>query len=175
MLLLSLALLPFLLTSTAQLPSPTLPTQMQLEYQKRDVAMFIHFSMCTFAPGGGCEQDTNCTANRPSLFNPEHVNTTQWLETAKAMGAKEVCLTAHHSGGFALFQTNHTSYGIKESPYKGGKGDIVKEFTDSCKVRGIINGWMVWCCWSVGSSSFFLLSPTLTRTHAQRGHVCARG
>ena len=56
----------------------------------------------------------------------------QWLETAVAMGAKQVCLTAHHTGGFALWQTNQTDYGVRQSPWKGGKGDIVQEFVDSC-------------------------------------------
>ena len=54
-----------------------------------------------------------------------------------ALGAKEVCLTAHHTGGFALFQTDHTNYSIRQSPYKAGKGDIVKEFTDSCRAYNI--------------------------------------
>eukprot|EP00040_Diaphanoeca_grandis_P031655 m.189831 g.189831 ORF g.189831 m.189831 type:complete len:612 (-) comp32388_c2_seq1:152-1987(-) len=127
--------------------SRTLPTANQLAYQHREVTMFIHFSMCTFAPNGGCEQDTACRTNPPSLFDPTGLNTTQWLETAAKLGAKEVCLTAHHTGGFALWQTNVTEYGVKESPYKGGKGDIVKEFTDSCKAFGIspclyfINAW----------------------------------
>ena len=44
--------------------------------------MFMHFSMCTFAPNGGCEQDTACRANPPALFNPTNLNTTQWMETA---------------------------------------------------------------------------------------------
>lgn len=50
------------------------------------------------------------------------MNMAQWVETAAKLGAKEVCLTAHHTGGFALWQTNLTDYGIKESKYKGGKG-----------------------------------------------------
>ena len=57
--------------------------------------------MCTFAPKGGCEQDTACRSNPASLFDPSALDTTQWLRTAKALGAKEVCLTAHHTGGFA--------------------------------------------------------------------------
>jgi len=84
--------------------SPARPTTEQLAYQKNDVSMFMHFSMCTFAPSGGCEQDTACRSNPPSLFNPTALNTTQWMETAVALGAKEICLTAHHTGGFALFQ-----------------------------------------------------------------------
>jgi alpha-L-fucosidase len=130
--------------------APALPTAMQLEYQAREVSMFMHFSMCTFAPQGGCEQDTACRKNPASLFDPTALNTTQWIQTAKALGAKEVCLTAHHTGGFALFQSNVTDYGVKESPYQGGKGDIVKEFTDSCRAFGIspclyfINAWDCW-------------------------------
>ena len=140
------------------------PTAAQLLYQKREVSMFMHFSMCTFAPHGGCEQDTACRTNPPSLFNPQHLNTTQWMETAVALGAKEVCLTAHHTGGFALFQSNHTNYSIRQSPYKGGKGDIVKEFTDSCRAHGIspclyfINAWD---CWESADSPAVYLERTL--------------
>jgi len=117
--------------------SSRVPTPEQLQYQGMQVSMFIHFSMCTFAPNGGCEQDTACRTNPPSLFNPTNLNTTQWMETAKALGAKEVCLTAHHTGGFALFQSNVTSYGVRQSPWRGGHGDVVKEFTDSCREYGI--------------------------------------
>jgi len=90
--------------------------------------------MCTFAQ---CEQDTACRTNPPSLFNPTALNVTQWVETAAALGATQVCLTARHTGGFALWSTKHGSYGVKESPWKGGKGDIVKEFVASCRVFGI--------------------------------------
>lgn len=123
--------------------------------------MFMHFSMCTFAD---CEQDTNCRKNPASLFNPSNVNTTQWMETAVALGAKEICLTSHHTGGFALFQTNYSSYGIKESPYQGGKGDIVKEFVNSCRQYNIspclyfINAWD---CWDSQDSADVYLSKQL--------------
>ena len=113
--------------------------------------MFAHFSMCTFAPHNGCEQDTACMTNPPSLFDPgDTLNTTQWAETASMMGAKEICLTAHHTGGFALFQSNFTNYSIAQSPYQGGNGDIVRDFTASCRQFGIspclyfINAWDCW-------------------------------
>lgn len=48
----------------------SLPTANQLLYQQRELTMFMHYSMCTYAPAGGCEQDTACRANPPSLFNP---------------------------------------------------------------------------------------------------------
>lgn len=127
------------------------PTAAQLDYQRREVTMFVHFSMCTFAPNGGCEQDTACLTNPPSLFDPgDTLNTSQWAETAVKMGAKEVCLTAHHTGGFALFQSNYTNYSIRQSPYQGGHGDIVRDFTASCRAYGLspclyfINAWDCW-------------------------------
>ena len=71
------------------------------------------------------------------------------METAVALGAEEICLTAHHTGGFALFQTDHTNYSIRQSPYKAGQGDIVKEFTDSCRdckvpMRSSTRRWWGW-------------------------------
>jgi alpha-L-fucosidase len=121
-----------------------LPSANQLKYHEREVSMFMHFSMCTFAD---CEQDTACRKNPPSLFQPNGLNTTQWLETAVALGAKEVCLTAHHTGGFALWQSDVTAYGVRQSSWRGGNADIVKEFVDSCRKFDVspclyfINAW----------------------------------
>jgi alpha-L-fucosidase len=129
---------------TGALAARPLPSANQLKYHEREVSMFMHFSMCTFA---GCEQDTACRKNPPSLFQPNGLNTTQWLETAAALGAQEVCLTAHHTGGFALWQSNVTEYGVRQSSWRGGKADIVKEFVESCRTFNIspclyfINAW----------------------------------
>jgi alpha-L-fucosidase len=142
----------------------TLPNAMQLKYQSMEVSMFMHFSMCTYGPNGGCEQDTACRTNPPSLFQPIGLNTTQWMETAKALGAKEVCLTSHHTGGFALFPTKHTSYGVKESTWRDGHGDVVKEFVDSCRQYDIspclyfINAWD---CWESGDAASVYLDRQL--------------
>jgi alpha-L-fucosidase len=137
-----------LFLSAGALSSRRTPSAEQLLYQQRELTMFAHFSMCTFAPHNGCEQDTACMTNPPSLFDPGNtLNTTQWVETASKMGAKEICLTAHHTGGFALFQSNYTNYSIRQSPYQGGRGDIVRDFTASCRQFGIspclyfINAW----------------------------------
>ena len=137
------------------------PTAEQLAYQARELTMFVHFSMCTFT---GCEQDTACRSSPPSIFNPTALNATQWVATAKAMGAKEVCLTAHHTGGFALWPSRHTNYSIAHSPYKGGGGDIVREFTQACAALGVspclyfINAWD---CWESGDSPDLYLQRQL--------------
>ena len=69
-----------------------------------------------------------------SAFNPTNLSTDQWVQTAVAFGAKEICLTAHHEGGFCLWDTKFTNYSVMHSPY--GK-DVVKQFVASCKKYGI--------------------------------------
>ena len=85
----------------------------------------------------GCEQNSPQPANA-SMFAPTAtVDTDQWVAVAKAWNASQICLTARHSGGFALWQTNTTKYGIQQSPYKDGKADIVRDFVASCRKGGI--------------------------------------
>jgi len=75
-----------------------------------------------------------------SVFNPAELNTDQWLEAAQSIGAKYAILVAKHCSGFSLWPTNAHDYNISESPYKNGKGDIVKEFVESCNKYGIKPG-----------------------------------
>ena len=140
-------------------PSPT-----QQAYMPHEQIMFVHFSMCTFAQ---CEQDTACRTNPPSLFDPTALNVTQWVETAVALGATQVCLTARHTGGFALWQTKHGSYGVRQSPWRGGRGDIVQEFTAACRRFGIspclyfIPAWDCSLYWESGGQPAAYLNRTL--------------
>merc|ERR1719201_289826 len=65
----------------------------------------------------------------PILFNPTDLDCDQWMAAASAMGMKEICLTAHHEGGFALWPSNYTDYSVKRSlHFRGGKGDVLREF-----------------------------------------------
>ena len=81
-------------------PSRT-PSETQQAYMRHEQIMFVHFSICTYAD---CEQDTACRnkTNRAEVFDPTNVNVTQWIEAAAALGATHICLTARHTGGFAL-------------------------------------------------------------------------
>jgi len=115
-------------------PPLAVPTAQQLLYQQRELSMFVHFSMCTFT---GCEQNDNCHTNLPTLFNPSSLNASQWVATAAALGAKEVCLTARHSGGFALWPSDYTNYSVKQSLWKQGKGDVVAEFVAACREHSV--------------------------------------
>lgn len=126
--------------------------------------MFVHLSMCTFAQ---CEQDTACRTNPPSLFNPTALNATQWIEAAAALGATQVCLTARHTGGFALWQTEYSGYGVRQSPWRGGRGDVVQDFTTACRRFGIspclyfIPAWDCSLYWESGGQPATYLNRTL--------------
>ncbi len=108
------------------------PDRMQLAFQEMEIGVFIHYSIDTY--GGKRGQSP------ASVFAPTSLDTEQWVLAAKAMGAKFVVLTARHEQGFCLWPTATTDYSIKSSPYRGGKGDIVREFVDSCRKHDLRPG-----------------------------------
>ena len=108
-----------------------LPSASVLDFMRMATTQFVTFSVCTFH---GCEQDEN-SVFPPSTFAPVHVDTEQWVAVAKSWGAQQLCLTAHHSGGFALWQTNTTAYGVRQSPYLNGNDD--RDFVASCRRHGV--------------------------------------
>jgi len=116
-------------------PVGALPNERQLEWYKRERMIFFHFGMNTFTDrewGDGTES--------PVTFNPTELDTRQWVRVVKDAGFTAAIITAKHHDGFCLWQTKYTEHSIKNSPYKNGKGDIVKEFTDACAEYGIKAG-----------------------------------
>jgi alpha-L-fucosidase len=73
----------------------------------------------------------------PNVFNPTNMSADDWMESSAAMGMKEICITAHHEGGFALWPSNFTEYSVKASSWRGGKGDVLREFVDAANRWGI--------------------------------------
>ena len=108
------------------------PTPQQVTRQDRELEMFLSYGPQTWQ---GQEYDNLST--RPSDINPAKLDTDQWTETARAMGAGLLLFVAKHTGGFCWWQTNTTSYGVKESPWRGGKGDVMKDLAASCRETGI--------------------------------------
>lgn len=116
---------------------PVLPTpnNRQIEWYSRERMMFLHFGMNTFSDrewGDGTED--------PKNFNPTELDCRQWVRAIKAAGFRSAVLTAKHHDGFCLWPSKYTEHSVKNSPYKDGKGDIVKEFTDACREYGIKAG-----------------------------------
>ncbi|MDN5213617.1 alpha-L-fucosidase [Fulvivirgaceae bacterium BMA12] len=108
------------------------PLPKQIAFADWEVGAFIHFGLNPFTG-----QEHGDGKESPSKFNPTELDAEQWVLTAKSLGAKYICLTARHEGGFCLWPSKTTSYTIANSPYKGGKGDIVQEFVDACRKHGL--------------------------------------
>lgn len=115
------------------------PSEIQYKWHEQERIMFVCIDPCTWQ---GREYDNHSTPL--SEINPSKLNTDQWCETAQLWGAKEILFVAKHTGGFCWWQTETTDYGIKDTPYKGGKGDVLKELSESCKKYGLNLGIYVY-------------------------------
>ncbi|MFT3981420.1 MAG: alpha-L-fucosidase [Ferruginibacter sp.] len=109
-----------------------IPTANQLTALKDAFIAFIHFGPNTFT---GMEWGTG--KEDPEIFDPRNIDTDQWCSAIKAAGMKKVILTAKHHDGFVLWQSRYTQHGVMSSPYKNGKGDVLKELAASCKKYGL--------------------------------------
>ena len=115
------------------------PSEVQYKWHEQERIMFVCIDPCTWQ---GREYDNHSTPLEQ--INPEKLNTDQWCETAQLWGAKEILFVAKHTGGFCWWQTETTDYGIKDTPYKNGKGDVLKELSASCKKYGLNLGIYVY-------------------------------
>ena len=109
-------------------PYGALPNYRQIEMFKLGKKAFFHFGVNTFTSlewGHGNES--------AEIFNPTDVDVRSWIKAIKSAGFKLAILTAKHHDGFCLWPSKYTEHSIKNSPYKNGKGDIVREFTDACR------------------------------------------
>ena len=112
-----------------------LPTPAQLQWQRDELALFLHFGVNTFTDrewGDGTED--------PAIFEPTALDARQWARAAKAAGARGMILTAKHHDGFCLWPTATTTHSVASSPWRGGTGDVVREFTDACRAEGLRAG-----------------------------------
>ena len=113
-------------------PLGPLPSERQLAWQELEYYAFFHFNMNTFT-----DMEWGLGGEDPSVFNPTELDVNQWVKTVKQAGMKGVIITAKHHDGFCLWPTETTEHSIKNSPYKDGKGDLVKELAEASKEHGL--------------------------------------
>lgn len=115
-------------------PRPV-PSRAQVAWQAEELAMFLHFGVNTFTDrewGDGTES--------PAIFNPARLDAREWARTASAAGFSAMILTAKHHDGFCLWPSALTKHSVAASPWRGGGGDVVREFTDACRAERLRAG-----------------------------------
>lgn len=115
-------------------PRPT-PTRAQLAWQRDELALFVHFGVNTFT-----DREWGDGRESPQIFNPPSLDARQWARAAGAGGCRAMILTAKHHDGFCLWPTRTTKHSVASSPWRGGQGDLVREFVQACRAEGIRPG-----------------------------------
>ena len=130
--LLSIGLDAFAQVSSPNKPYGPLPSKNQLRWQEMEMYAFIHYSMNTYT-----DQEWGFGNEDLSLFNPADLDCRQWARVCKQAGMKGIIFTAKHHCGFCMWPSKYTEYSVKNTPWKGGKGDVVRELADACKAEGL--------------------------------------
>ncbi len=109
-----------------------IPTERQKIWQEMEYYAFIHFNMNTFT-----NKEWGFGDESPLAFNPSELDTDQWARIIKESGMKGIIITAKHHDGFSLWPSKYTEHSVKNSPWKNGKGDLIKDLEKSCKKYGL--------------------------------------
>lgn len=120
------------LAAEAQAGPPAVPTPGQVAWHDAEIGMFIHFAPNTWQDSEYDRRDTPL-----GQIDPDKLDTDQWVRVAESMGAKYIVFVAKHVGGFCMWQTDTTDYSIKNTAWRGGKGDVLADLSASCKKRGM--------------------------------------
>ena len=118
----------------AQTPAPCgpVPNENQLRWQDMEMYAFIHYSMNTYT-----DEEWGFGNEDLKLFNPSDLDCRQWARVCKQAGMKGIIFTAKHHCGFCMWPSAYTEYSVKNTPWKNGKGDVVRELADACREEGL--------------------------------------
>lgn len=115
-------------------PEPILPIphERQIAWQELEYYGFVHFNMNTFS-----DREWGFGDEKPEQFNPTDLDAKQWARIAKEARMKGLIITAKHHDGFVLWPSAYTAHSVKNSPWRDGKGDLIREFVDACRAEGL--------------------------------------
>jgi alpha-L-fucosidase len=113
-------------------PFGPLPSERQLAWHEMEYYMFVHFTVNTFT-----DKEWGYGDEKESVFNPTELDCKQWAKVAKEAGMKGIILTAKHHDGFCLWPSRFTQHSVKNSVWKNGKGDVLKELCKACTDYGL--------------------------------------
>ncbi len=108
------------------------PTENQLRWQEMEMYAFIHYSLNTYT-----DEEWGYGNEAMELFNPSDLDCRQWARVCKQAGMKGIIFTAKHHCGFCMWPSQYTEYSVKNTPWKNGKGDVVRELADACREEGL--------------------------------------
>ena len=108
------------------------PTENQLRWQDMEMYAFIHYSLNTYT-----DQEWGFGNEDPKLFNPSDLDCRQWARVCKQAGMRGIIFTAKHHCGFCMWPSAYTEYSVKNSPWKNGRGDVVRELAYGCHEEGL--------------------------------------
>ena len=118
-------------------PAAARPSADQLAWQDLEVGMFVHFGPATWRDPAHPDVDV------PLASLHFDIDTDRWVEVARGLGARYVVMVAKHQEGFCLWPTQTTDYSILNTPWKGGRGDVLADLAASCRRAGL--GMGVYC------------------------------
>ena len=108
------------------------PSPQQMAWQDLEIGVLIHFGPNTFM-----NREWGDGTAEPTVFDPTQFDPEQWMRAAKSAGANYIVMVAKHHDGFCLWPSSQTDYGVKSSPWRGGRGDVVRDVTNAARRNGL--------------------------------------
>ena len=113
-------------------PCPPLPSANQLRWQEMEMYAFLHYSLNTYT-----DQEWGFGNESLNLFNPTDLDCAQWARVCRQAGMRGIIFTAKHHCGFCMWPSAYTDYSVKNTPWKDGRGDVVRELAEACRKEGL--------------------------------------